>query len=459
MTKTLNRRRFLAGSLAATGGLAAFGGLQPLRWLARAAGVEGLTEDRYFVFCYFNGGWDALLSLDPRDPALFHGGNVKNTFIDPGYERIEDYDMTLSPFGDAGAMLGPFLGDLLGHLDKVAIIRGMSMDTLTHEVGRRRFLTGKPPSGLLARGSSGATLLASALGQGDAIPNLAMRVESYNTDQPNYASGLKVSTVSDLVRALAPDGPQLSAVARQQIDELLGKTALCPEASQSAFWQTSESSRGRAAEMVAKQLHALFDFMAPTNEMIDLRDHYGIANANQAQTSPGAQAALAAQALKGGVSRVVSIQATAGLDTHYEEWADDQGPTQMDGFNAVARLMDDLAASPYKDTGDSWLDHTTIVGFSEFQRGALINAAGGRDHSLTNACFVAGAGIKAGQVIGRSSDIGMGPTPTNLTSGQWDPAGEIIKPEHVLQTLMVDIGLEGDPGDLRVDPIGALLKG
>jgi hypothetical protein len=454
---SFNRRKFLLGSLAATGGLSTFGGVRPLNWLANASGVQGLTEDRHFVFCYLGGGWDALLSLDPRDPLLFHAGNVKNTFINPGYEMIEDYDTTLIPVG-SGEFVGPFMGDLVNHYDKLAIVRGMSMDTLTHEVGRRRFLTGKPPAGLLARGSSAATWLASALGAENPIPNLAMRVESYNVDQPNYASGLKVSQVDDLVRALAPDGVQLSTVARQQVNALLAQTAQCPEANLSPFWQRSEESRIRAGEMVEQQLDALFDFMAPTNEMIDLRAHYGIANANAARSSAGAQAALAAQALKGGVSRVVSVQLANNLDTHYQDWADDQGPRQMEGFNAISRLIEDLETSPYGDTGDTWIDHTTIVVFSEFQRGALINAGGGRDHSLTNACIVAGAGIQGGQVIGRSSDIGMEPTPTSLATGQWDPAGEIIKPEHIIQTLMADVGLEGDPADLRVDPIGALLK-
>ena len=92
MSKTnLNRRNFLLGSLAASGGIAAtFGGIRPLAWLANASGVDGLTQDRYFVFCYFSGGWDVLLSLDPREPTLFHAGNIKTTLIDPGYERIEE---------------------------------------------------------------------------------------------------------------------------------------------------------------------------------------------------------------------------------------------------------------------------------------------------------------------------------------------------------------------------------
>ncbi len=126
-----NRRRFLLGSLAATGGLATFGGVRPLNWLANATGVSGLTKDRYFVFCYCGGGWDVLLSLDPRDPTLFHAGNVKNTFINPGYEMIEDFDTSLIPVGQ-GQFVGPFMGDLLNHMNKLGIVRGMSMETFTH---------------------------------------------------------------------------------------------------------------------------------------------------------------------------------------------------------------------------------------------------------------------------------------------------------------------------------------
>ena len=449
----LSRRAMLLGGISAVGSLSAVGGLGPLRRLARAAETS-VANDRYYIFCYFNGGWDTLLSLDPRDPALFHADNIPNTLIYPGYELLEVTDGQLVQAG--GMTFGPAIGGLAQHADKLTVIRGMSMDTLTHEAGRRRFLTGKPPSGLQARGSSTATWLASLLGEAEPIPNLAVGVESYNADQPSYASGLGVSSVGDLIRALEATGSSITSIERQQIDELLSQSTHCSGALLSPFIQNTEEARRRAHEMVERNLGSLFDFMS--DEWAELRQLYGITSANQARSSPQAQAALAAQAIKGGVSRVVSVQVTGGLDTHYDEWVDVQPEQQMLGFDVVASLITDLATSNYKGTTDTWLDHTTIIGFSEFSRTALINDNGGRDHSLTNACFLAGAGIKGGQIIGRSSDVGLMPTTRNLVTGADDPAGEVVRPEHIIQALFHDIGLVDDPADLRVDPLIPLLS-
>ena len=48
---------------------------------------------------------------------------------------------------------------------------------------------------------------------------------------------------------------------------------------------------------------------------------YGFAT-NQL-TRPGAQAAVAYQALTNGVSRAVSFTATDSLDTHFDDWEDE----------------------------------------------------------------------------------------------------------------------------------------
>lgn len=447
-----SRRRLLQGAL----GLTSVGALGGIGAGVGHAWAGAPAPDRFFVFCYFSGGWDVLLGLDPRDPRTFRDDLVQETRIQPGYGELDvnGYpDPDILDSGVNGMQLGPFARPLLPWASELAVVRGMSMETLTHEVGRRRFLTGKPPAGLLARGSSIATHLAAGLGEEAPIPNLSVQVETYNTDRPIWASALKVDDVDDLVRALAPGQRPQDRTQRARIDTLLEDLRRCEATQRSATRTDSLALRTAAHDLVDRGLHERFAFSADTPEMEALRDRYGFSGDT---SSPEAHAAMAAQALTSGISRCISITPARGLDTHYQNWATDQGPTQERGFAAVAALASDLASREFQSTGDSWLDRTVIVGFSEFCRTAMLNAEGGRDHSLTNACFLLGGGVRGGQVIGRSSDVGMDPTPTNLTTGAPDPSGEIVRPEHVHRALLVRAGIADDIADLRVEPLAAL---
>ncbi|MEM6369972.1 MAG: DUF1501 domain-containing protein [Myxococcota bacterium] len=445
----MNRRSFLRNGLC-LGGAAL--GLSPSRW---AQALEPGDPDLYYVFAYFSGGWDILLSLDPKDPTRFGPENIANTLVQPAYELLESSDGQLIDVG--GRIFGPHIGGLALHADKLAVLNGMSMETLTHEAGRRRFLTGKAPAGLQARGSSASTWLAAHYGNRTPIPNLSVRVESYNVDNPAYATALRANEVPDLMEALQPNEPLLPESHRVQLDALMRQTAACPGPMASPTWQRAEEGRLKAREMAFSGLDELFNFRANTPQMQAVRDHYGIPNNNAGLRSSQAQAAMAAAAIKGGVSRCVTFQATSGLDTHFQEWASDQGPRQEAGFEVVARLVEDLAASPYGSGGESWLDHTVIVGFSEFSRTPLLNGNGGRDHSLTNSCFLIGAGIKAG-TYGASSDLGMSPMTVDLATGRPSAGGEVISPEHVIRSLMEQAGVRNDVADLRVEPYRAILK-
>ena len=82
-------------------------------------------------------------------------------------------------------------------------------------------------------------------------------------------------------------------------------------------------------------------------------------------------------------------------------------------FGAVKMLsrqvLDPAFASLLKDLEDrKLLDSTLVVWMGEFGRTPEINAGGGRGHwSRGFSVVLAGAGIKGGQVIGRTSDDGM----------------------------------------------------
>jgi uncharacterized protein (DUF1501 family) len=389
--REMQRRTFLRQLGAACVGL----GLMPSSPLqfgqyALAQNHHPDAPDRHYIFCYFRGGWDTLLSLDPRDPRQFNNDNIRETQIQPAYDMLDLPDADIIRVGDLS--VGPFFTPLIEWMPRISIVRGMSMDTLTHEVGRRRFITGKPPSGLFARGSSASTWLAQHYGMKEPIPNLSVLVESYNDGLDNSATALSVTGTNDLLRVLRPSPDAVSGALNRLVDAHLTSQSACADQRRSQLINQGNAARGKVKEMVQGRLDSFFDFGANTQEMIDLRDRYGFRR--QDTDTASVQGALAVQALTKGISRCVSIRVANALDTHFDDWSSDQGPRQAAGFEVVGSMMRELDAMEYKGTGKTWLDHTVIVGFSEFSRTPLINVRGGRDHSLTNACFVAGGNVK-----------------------------------------------------------------
>ncbi len=473
----LSRRAFLQGGLAVGAAAGVFGAAGLLSGLGRAAsgGVEGIPA-RHYVFCYFGGGWDILLGLDPRDPAVFTNGNASTTLIQPGYELATTLSApVIDPLGDGTMRLGPFMGELARHASRLCVVRGLNMDTLTHEVGRRRFLTGRPPSGLIARGSSADTWLTSVVGGDEAIPNLTIGVESFNFDRPTFATALAARGLDDLLRVLGPAAGSLPTSVEERIDALIARASGCPEGARSPLVRRAEEARSDARAMVQQRLDARFDLRSNTPAMQAVRTRFGLSTSATSLGSANARAARAGLALTGGISRAGSFAPTASRDTHFDNWQVDHGPRLADGYTAVARLMDHLLATPYPDgSGDSWLDRTVIVGFSEFSRTPLLNAQGGRDHWLLNACFLAGGNIAGGRVVGASSNRGMNPVPVDLVTGRaftQDAAGmfaaeeipgvrEIIRPEHILQALYHEVGLRNEMTgpELRVKPLMAIFR-
>ncbi len=448
----LSRRQLLRGGLALGGGLAAFQAFRPT--LLRAARADQTLEDRYFIFCYFNGGWDTLMCLDPRDPALFRDDLKKQTRIQLGWEYLAAEYQELVTTSVEGMVFGPAIGGLARHADKLCVVRGMSMYTLTHEVGRRRFLTGHAPAGLQDTGSSLSTVLAGYLGANEPMPQLSVLVESYNADQPSFATAIRVTSVDDLVRALSPAPDAVESSSQAALDGLLDQLRGCPTAL-STFAQQSDEFRLAAQDLVAQGLHERFAFDAESAEMEALRGLYGIDPYEL--DSPAAQCASAVTAITSGISRCVSIVVADDLDSHGPEWSSSHATRLQDGFDLVAAMIDDLESREYGTTGESWLDRTTIVGFSEFGRSPLLNSSGGRDHYLHNAAFLAGGGVRGGTVVGASSDVGMAPTPTDLETGLPSEAGETVRPEHLFRALLEGVGIAEDVVDYGVEPLRAVL--
>lgn len=122
--------------------------------------------------------------------------------------------------------------------------------------------------------------------------------------------------------------------------------------------------------------------------------------ARYGETDFGRAALLARKLVETGV-RFVQVN-RGGFDLH-------QGI--FDSMRTHGEIMDPALASLIEDLEASGkLDKTLVVMLSEFGRTPRINDDGGRDHwANVFSCFMAGGGIKGGQVIGSSDEDGAMP--------------------------------------------------
>jgi len=445
---SMHRRTFLKSLGIGAGAFALSSAAMPRR--ARAAA----STDRNFVFAYFSGGWDTLLSLDTRDPNVFTEARVGETRIELGWDRLTaEYRTPVMPSG-SNILFGPAAAAIAPHFDQICVVRGMSMDTVTHEVGRRYMLTGMVPRGTRAAGSSMGTRVVTQQGDLRPLPHLVSRAEAYNEGDPPFASGLAVQGSTDLLTALQ-DGPAApQGVLRQRIDAYRLAEARCDPAAldKRGLLGLVSGSQAKARSLVSSGVARHFQFASMTDpEMVALRTRYGFTGQ---QTNSGSQAALAFQALKHGVAQSVTIELADGLDTHDTNWSTDQAPTQAAGWTALAQLVADLKAEAHP-SGGTLMERTTIVVFSEFGRTPLLNSRDGRDHSLCGAAMLLGAGVPHNKVVGASSDSGMNPRAINPMTGAADDAGTVLSPTLVLASVMETAGMSTDR--LRVRGLPCLM--
>lgn len=444
---SLTRRTFLR-SIAMGSSLAV---LDPLTRRIAHAARKG-DPDHRFIFCYFSGGWDTLLLSDPRDP------NKKYDKIDVGYDRLDGsrYPKTITQPSGSKIQFGPGFAPFARHYDVTCAVNGVQMETVSHAAGRLYFITGKKARGLSANGSSVPSLLVAQQGPKGVIPNLTSRVATFSVNLPAFATGLAVTSATDLRNTLR-DGPQAPdkvlrplieayrADARQVCDPVVAAL------DRDGLAALARSSQQRARLMVKQDLGRYFDFMNTRDpEMAALKARYRITST----TSPGAHAAMAWQAIRYGISQVVSIQPASGLDTH-ANWAGLHPGRLQSAWTALATLVDDLKKTPHPK-GGRWIDKTTIVCFSEFGRTPRINTRQGRDHAPHNSAILIGAKVPHNKVVGATSDVGLVPMPVDAQTGApVKSGGVIIKPTQLWASVLKATGFDYDV--FRVDGLPCLM--
>ena len=454
---TISRRNLLATLGLATGAL----GLGDVILQPRLAHAD-VTTAPLLLFVYLDGAWDTLLSLDPRDHQTY-GINNPTASIYTGLEEVRAADPLVDAFMDAhpngieqpsGSNIGfgPAIGGLSSKFQDLCVVRGMDMGTLTHEVGRRYFLTGKFPRGVLPSGSGLSTWIASQDPTAAAIPNLVVGgMETYNEGLDPKAGGLSVQGYQDLGVVLKPVDELLThPEAMEQVIAEMQQTDHCLHRQLDVEGIVSAYRAGweKALVVGGGSLWQHFDFSAnpPSGGEIDqVYDAFGINKNNPFNdlNGPKGRAAVAAQALTNDLCQVASVRIQTGLDTHFNNWITSHSVRLREAFDAIANLIDHLKAT-LDGNGNPYWDRTTMVVFSEFARTPLLNQQSGRDHHLCNSCIVAGAGIQGNQVIGQSTQDDYEFTSFDFDSQTAKPTNDgtaAIRPADVHATVCEAMGI------------------
>lgn len=307
--------------------------------------IDKAKSKRGCIILWMNGGPSQLDTFDPKpgDVGLFKA-------IDTNVK---------------GLQISETLPKLAKQANHLAIIRSMTHRDGDHIRGAHLMQTGQAPGAALEYPRLGAVL---ARELGDGVTNVPRFVA---IDSANFGPGF-------LGAAYAP----LRVGGKAQFQQPPGGDAALPD---DATFEALDKENGKT---MRKNVAKAFDL---ADEKAATRDAYG-------RGRFGSSLLLARRLREAGVP-IIEVT-LGGWDTHANAVAQTQNVAgQLDA--AFSTLLTDLNERKL-------LDQTLIVWMGEFGRTPRVNANQGRDH-YPNAFSVvlAGAGIKGGQTIGKTSIDGF----------------------------------------------------
>ncbi|HEY4239087.1 MAG TPA: DUF1501 domain-containing protein [Kofleriaceae bacterium] len=430
----MNRRTWLK----LVSGGAALAASRPLRALA------GAPASDYFLFVHAAGGWDVTLWADPRNErkGLVEPASTDNTDIAPLSHwksvALDGDTDTFEPLVDGNLRLGPGIGALWELRDRLAIINGLAMNTVSHPDGTTFSATGRHLAGGRAPAASIDVALANERGTGQLLPAVAVNFPSAFVGEQldRRAIPLRVGSAATIAKSLARSGAYFDASDRTSIVSALGDEAHAL-AEQSLFPETYE----RIASQLATQPTLTGGELETAFTQKALQTKYPQFDYKARGIGQGAlSAAFAVEALTRDVVRCVGF-ALGGLDTHNQNYKQ-QALTQQELFGTIAALVGLLDATPHPTlTGSKLADHTHILVFSDFCRTPQINLSGGRDHYPNNSALVISPKFRGGRTFGATDRDQLLPA----TAKRFADGERPITPPDLLATFLHAFGVDPRP--------------
>jgi hypothetical protein len=412
-----NRRRFLQ-STASGLGMIALGDL--LAREGRAAGVNPLApkkphfpaKAKRVIFMFMEGGPSQMDLFDPK-PELqkWHGQSLppsmtkdlKLAFIKPT-AAVLGSPRVFAKHGKSGMELSDYIPNIASCADDLCLVRSIKTDAFNHHPGQQLLFSGSIQQG---RPTMGAWSLYGLGSESENLPGFVVLSSGVGTSggATNFSSGFLPSTFQGTQFRNSGD-PILYLSNPEGVDARAQKSAIdaITDLNRERLEATGDqeiASRIAAYELAYRMQAAgpeLIDFTKESKETLEM---YGVGKEPTNQFSTNCL--LARRLVERGVRFILMMHASWDQHTNLNK-ALKQNCEKTD--QGTAALIRDL-----KQRG--LLDDTLIVWGGEFGRTAMQEVRNtldpenaGRDHHPNcYSMFLAGGGVKAGSVVGKTDEL------------------------------------------------------
>ena len=360
----VSRRSFLRA--VTTGAIAA--GTLSFHDMLTLQAEELRKEGRSLILLWMAGGPSQMETFDPK-PNHDNGGGTKviQTAI-PGVQVAEAWVKTAAAMGD------------------IALIRSMTNKEGNHQRATYQMHTGYVPSGSVKHPAFGCAVAHQLADPANELPAVV-------SIGPTEGAGFLGVDYEPFV--VNSPGQMPSNVGAQVTDARLNRRL-------NVLGQLETEFAARGADVAVENHRQLYSkasklVLSPQTKAFDFADESAETQARYGNSQFGKGCLLARRLVEHGVS-FIEVRSN-GWDTHQDNFeAVANNAAQVDP--ASAALISDL-----KERG--LLEKTVVLWTGEFGRTPKVNPRGGRDHypRVFNS-WIAGGGIRGGQVIGSSTADG-----------------------------------------------------
>lgn len=428
-----SRRDFLSSWAGGAGGLALASLLSRDGLLAAESADNPLSpQPSHFapratscIFIFLEGAPSHLDLYDPK-PKLneLHGqslpasmtANVRFAFIEKETAVLMGSPRKFRPHGECGMELSDLLPYLSTCVDDIALVRSMHTDAFNHHPGQLLLNTGTT---MFGRPSIGAWLNYGLGSESDDLPGYVVLNAGRGTSggASLWGSGFLPSTYAGVLFRNQGD-PVLNISNPPGVTPGLQRASLDALAALNSERLELSGDREIHSRMAAYELAFRMQRAAP--ELIDLSGEtaetlamYGVDRPDLPGTfrgsAPGVTSAFARDCL---LARRLVERGVRFVNLYHASWDHHSNLDAELTFNC--HMADQPVAALLKDLKQRGLLETTLVVFAgEFGRTPLGENRQGRDnntgrdhHPFAFSLWLAGGGVRGGQVVGETDEIG-----------------------------------------------------